>query len=96
MHDPLGDTLVVEVRDLLAQDEVFEQRRPAKPRLERILVVGDRHALIGGQRAAGRVDAYAIERPDRRVLADARSAAAGLVRPVPSVTVLAPTMGSAG
>ena len=79
VHDPLGDTLVVEVRDLLAQDEVFEQRRPAQPRLQRILVVRDRHALIGGQRAAGRVDAYAIERTSRGVLADARPAAAGLV-----------------
>ena len=41
MHDALGDALVVEVRDLLAQDEVFEQRRPAQAGLERILVVGD-------------------------------------------------------
>jgi hypothetical protein len=31
MHDALGNALVVEVRDLLAQDEVFEQRRPAQP-----------------------------------------------------------------
>ena len=32
MHDALGDALVVEVRDLLAQDEVFQQRRPAQRR----------------------------------------------------------------
>ena len=34
MHDALGDALVIEVRDLLAQDEVFEQRRPAQSRLQ--------------------------------------------------------------
>jgi hypothetical protein len=27
MHDALGNALVIEVRDLLAQDEVLEQRR---------------------------------------------------------------------
>ena len=35
MHDALGDALVVEVEDLLAQDEVFEQRRAARAGLER-------------------------------------------------------------
>ena len=29
MDDALGDALVIEVEDLLAQDEVFQQRRPA-------------------------------------------------------------------
>ena len=32
MHDALGNALVIEVRDLLAQDEVFEQRGPAQTR----------------------------------------------------------------
>ena len=49
MNDALGDSLVVEMEDLLAEMEVFEQRRPARPDLERILVVGDRPALRGGQ-----------------------------------------------
>jgi hypothetical protein len=49
MHHALGDALVVEVRDLLAEDEVFEQRRAALAVLERILVVVDAHALIGRQ-----------------------------------------------
>jgi hypothetical protein len=31
VHDALGNALVVEVRDLLAQDEVFQQRRAAQP-----------------------------------------------------------------
>src|SRR5690606_16049528 len=46
VNDPLGDALVVEVRDLLAQDEVLEQRRPAKAGLQRALVVRERHALV--------------------------------------------------
>ena len=32
VHDALGDALVVEVGDLLAQDEVLEQRRAARVR----------------------------------------------------------------
>ena len=52
VDDALGDPLVVEVGDLLAEDEVLEQRRPAQAGLERVLVVADRHALVGGQRAA--------------------------------------------
>ena len=79
MHDALGNALVVEVGDLLAKDEVLEQRRPAQARLQRVLIVGDGHALIGRQRAVGRIDAHAIERTDRRVLADVRPAAADLV-----------------
>ena len=27
MHDALGDALVIEVRDLFAQDEILEERR---------------------------------------------------------------------
>ena len=30
MHDALGNALVIEVGDLLAEDEVLEQRRPAQ------------------------------------------------------------------
>ena len=47
MHDTLGDALMVEMRDLLAQDEIFEQARAALAALERILVVGDRRSLVG-------------------------------------------------
>ena len=49
MHDALGDPLVIEMRDLFAEDEVLEERRAAQPRFERVLVVGDRHALVGRQ-----------------------------------------------
>ena len=62
VHDALGNALVVEVGDLLAKDEVLEQRRPAQAGLERVLVVGDRHALVGGEHAAARVDTHAVER----------------------------------
>ena len=47
MHDTLGNALMVEMRDLLAQDEIFEQRRAARAALQRILVVGDRRSLVG-------------------------------------------------
>ena len=50
VHDPLGDALVVEVEDLLAEVEVLEQRRAARGRpAQRVLVVGDRHALLRRQ-----------------------------------------------
>src|SRR5271166_513589 len=49
MNDALGDALVVEMGDFLAQDEVFEQCWPARVPLQRILVVGDDDTLIGGQ-----------------------------------------------
>ena len=49
MDDALGDALVVEVEDLLAEVEVFQRRRPAIADPQRVLVVGDRDALLGGQ-----------------------------------------------
>ena len=49
MHDALGDPLVIEVRDLLEQVEVLEQGRPARADLQRVLIVADRDALVGGQ-----------------------------------------------
>ena len=67
MDDPFGNTLVIEMRDLLTQDEIFKQRRPAQAGFERVLVVGDRHALIGGQRLIGIVDADAVQRPNEGI-----------------------------
>ena len=58
VDDPLGDALVVEVEDLLAEVEVFQERRAAGTGPERVLVVGDGDALLGGQHrriAAGRL-----------------------------------------
>ena len=79
MHDSLGDAFVVEVGNLLAKNEVFEESRAAQPCLQRVLIIRDRNALIGGEDAIGRIDPDAIQRPDGRILAEVRSAAADLV-----------------
>ena len=39
MYDALGDALMVEVGDLLAEDEVLEEGRAAQARLQRVLIV---------------------------------------------------------
>src|ERR1700687_4700881 len=40
---------MVEVEDLFAEDEVLEQRRPARAGLEAVLIVRDADALVGRQ-----------------------------------------------
>src|SRR5690606_17297809 len=55
MHDALGNPLVVEMRDLFAEDEVLEQGGTTHADLERVLIVGDDQTLIGGQRYVGTV-----------------------------------------
>ena len=54
MNHALGDALMVEVRDLLAHQYIFEQRRPAHPGLQGILVVADADTLVGRQHVARR------------------------------------------
>jgi hypothetical protein len=49
MHDPFGNALVIEVRDLLAQDEVLQQRRAAIADAQGILVVPNGDAEIRRQ-----------------------------------------------
>ena len=49
VDDSLGDPLVVEVKDLLPEVEVFEGGRTAGAYAERVLVVGDRDTLLSGQ-----------------------------------------------
>ena len=49
VHHPLRDPLVVEVEDLLPEVEVLEQRRPTLADPQRVLVVGDRNALLRRQ-----------------------------------------------
>ena len=71
MHDPLGNALVVEMENLLAEMEVLDQRRPARADLERVLVVRDRAALRRGQDrriACPRSDA--VRRPRRGSVSD--------------------------
>ena len=52
MDDPFGNSLVIEMRDFFAQDEVFEQCRAAAARFEGVLVVGDDESLICGEHFA--------------------------------------------
>ena len=62
VHDALGDALVVEVRDLLAQDEVFERLGPRTPAFSesRLFEIGMPWFDVS-RRPAG-VDPDAIER----------------------------------
>ncbi len=48
MDHAFRDALVIEVKDLLAHHLVFEQRRAAGTRAQRILIVGNRRALLRG------------------------------------------------
>ena len=45
VHHPLGDALVVEVHDLLAEVEVLQQGRAPRAGPQRVVGVVDRHAL---------------------------------------------------
>ena len=49
VDDALGDALVVEVGDLLAQVMVLQQHRAARTRLQRVVRVGEPHALGRGE-----------------------------------------------
>ncbi len=49
MHDPLGNPLAVEARELLHQVVVLEQDRATGPRGLRVLIVGDGSAGLGGE-----------------------------------------------
>ncbi len=81
VHDALGDALVIEVRDLLAQDEVLQQRRSARRRLEAVLVVGNGDALVRGERLVtlhelrhARIGFDESRRGGRRLLASGHAA----------------------
>jgi hypothetical protein len=49
MYHALGDPLVIEMEDLLAEVKVLQERRTAVTDLERVLVVGDWDALLRRQ-----------------------------------------------
>ena len=55
---------------------------PRRPAFSEFWLSRDRDALVGRERAVGRIDAHAIERTDRGVLADVRPTAADLLGPV--------------
>src|SRR5688572_27880533 len=52
MDHPFRDPFVIERRDLLAEDEVLQQRGTPGTGSERVLIVGDVHALVGRQQLA--------------------------------------------
>ena len=49
VDDALGNTLVIEVGDFLAEDEVFEKRGASAARAQRVLIVGNRRSLVRRQ-----------------------------------------------
>src|SRR5512140_1651506 len=50
VNDTLGNTLMIEMGDLFAKDEIFQKRRAARIGPERILIVGNGDALVRGER----------------------------------------------
>ena len=52
MYDPLGYALVIEMRDLLAENKIFQQSRTAIAGFQGILIVADRHTQVGRQHLA--------------------------------------------
>ena len=50
MHDALRDALMIEVEDLLAEMEVFEQSRAARALAQGVLVVSYRDTLLRRER----------------------------------------------
>jgi hypothetical protein len=50
VNDTLGNTLVIEMGDFLAEDEILQKRRAARIGPERVLIIGKRDTLVRGQR----------------------------------------------
>ena len=95
MHDALWNPFVVKVGDFFAQDEVFKQRRAALPGLERVLVIGNRHTLVGCEDPPCCIYPHPVKRLDGCVEA-IRCAAAGFSLPFSSVRVLPLTRRESG
>ena len=55
MHNSLGYTFVIKVRNLFTQNKVFQQSRSTLTSAQRVLIVGYEKTLIGGNRRIGRV-----------------------------------------
>ena len=49
MDDSLGNALMIEMEDLLAEDKILEQDRPAVARFQAVLIVRYAEAMIGGE-----------------------------------------------
>src|SRR5690349_16490171 len=61
MDHALRYALMVEVGDLFAKNKVLEQRRAAKSRFERVLIVGDWNALVAGQSLIAGINTDPVE-----------------------------------
>ena len=61
VDDPLGDALVVEVGELLAEEEVLPEGRSPETGLERVLVIGDGLGEVRRQDLSTGVDPDAVE-----------------------------------
>jgi hypothetical protein len=49
VNDTLGNTLVIEMRDFFAKDEILQKRRTAQIGPKRVLIIGKCYALVGGE-----------------------------------------------
>src|ERR1019366_219082 len=50
VHDALGNTLVIEMSDFFAEDEILQKRRAARIGPKRVLIIGKCEALVRGER----------------------------------------------
>ena len=79
VNNALRNALMVKVGKLFAEYKIFEQSRATQTRLERILIIGYGHALIGRHNLTSRIDPHPVQRADGRI--DPRSrCSAGFVR----------------
>src|SRR5271156_1830162 len=62
MDDALRDAFMVKMSNLLAEDEVLEERRASESGFQRILVIGNRHTLVRSEHLASGVDALTLKR----------------------------------
>jgi hypothetical protein len=46
MHDPLRNAFMVEMENLLAEEEVFEQRRAAGTQSKAVLIIGNSRPVV--------------------------------------------------
>lgn len=62
MNNTFRDALMVKVGDFLAQNKIFQQRWTTATGTQWVLIVGDAHALISGQRIIFTAFAYVFQR----------------------------------
>jgi len=48
-YDPLGNTLMIEMGDFSAEDEILQKGRAARMGPERVLIIGKRDTLVRGE-----------------------------------------------